>query len=388
MACPTGPLPSFPTLTFNPAAGDCSGGGGGGETGGDAGAGTGAVATAEDDEGGDFVGIIIGVLIGALAILACGCYIVHRIASKSKGASKIAGESPAPSMYPSSQSAFPGYWSPASAAGGSLCVIPVDNATRQRLGLLLNVSDPSQLGQGRDASSYHHAYSALVLHAAWRLEHPDLWQLFSTRRDVVARQVLDFRNKRLPEVPINTATQSVGEVLPGPVRADANEVWLLHGCKPDHALAIIQTGLNEKLCSLGGAFGAGIYLAEDAAKIDQYTSPDSNYKQAGLEGLHRCLFQNGVRHPDEDLFYCFVVRCVAGWPIRTKDGKTNLDDRSVSIHHDGDRRELAEIKGVEGHARYNSLIVEKGAAVKRFREFVVFDSTQTYCEYILAYRRV
>merc|ERR1711879_1094543 len=110
---------------------------------------------------------------------------------------------------------------------------------------------------------------------------------------------------------------------------------------------------------------------------------------AGSEELHRCLFQGtGIRHPEEDLFYCFVVRCVAGWPIRTKDGRTNLDDTSMPIHHDTDRRELAEIKGIEGHHRYNSLIVERGAAVKRFREFAVFDSTQTYCEYILGYKRI
>ena len=42
--------------------------------------------------------------------------------------------------------------------------------------------------------------------------------------------------------------------------------------------------MNERLCSLGGMFGAGIYLAEDVEKIDQYTTPDESYEKSGGVG--------------------------------------------------------------------------------------------------------
>ena len=102
-------------------------------------------------------------------------------------------------------------------------------------------------------------------------------------------------------------------------------------------------------------------------------------------------------------FYCFVVRAACGFPVRTKDAMSNLDDSSCnwvyanplkytadgqpdsySIHS---RRELIEISGVTPPVRYHSLIAEVGGVIKRHKEFVTFEKTQTYCEYLLAYKR-
>jgi hypothetical protein len=52
------------------------------------------------------------------------------------------------------------------------------------------------------------------------------------------------------------------------------------------------------------------------------------------------------------------------------------------------RRELKEVSGVSPPVRYHMLVVEKGKALLRFREFVCFDSMQTYCQYLLAYKRI
>ena len=38
-----------------------------------------------------------------------------------------------------------------------------------------------------------------------------------------------------------------------------------------------------KVSRLDGMLGAGVYFAEDAAKMDQYTRPDSSFEQEGLE---------------------------------------------------------------------------------------------------------
>ena len=37
---------------------------------------------------------------------------------------------------------------------------------------------------------------------------------------------------------------------------------------------------------------------------------------------------------------------------------------------------------------HHSLVAEKGKAVKRFREFVVYDAHRTYIEYLIGYRRI
>ena len=94
-----------------------------------------------------------------------------------------------------------------------------------------------------------------------------------------------------------------------------NEKWLLHGTKPESVIPILESGLNERLS--GGIFGSGIYLAEDAEKIDQYTRPDEpNIANPGedLEELRDILYGGGedsVTRPHDghngDIFYAFVV---------------------------------------------------------------------------------
>lgn len=46
-----------------------------------------------------------------------------------------------------------------------------------------------------------------------------------------------------------------------------NEVFLMHGTRPETVLPILRAGLNERFS--GGHFGAGSYLAEVADKINQ-----------------------------------------------------------------------------------------------------------------------
>eukprot|EP00971_Amphidinium_carterae_P337509 6474352-Amphidinium_carterae.1 len=53
------------------------------------------------------------------------------------------------------------------------------------------------------------------------------------------------------------------------------EVFLISGTKPENLLTIIDQGLSINFS------GAGIYFTEDAAKADQYATPDS---QKGFRG--------------------------------------------------------------------------------------------------------
>merc|ERR1712113_73974 len=167
-----------------------------------------------------------------------------------------------------------------------------------------------------------------------------------------------------------------------------NEGWYLHGTKPETVLPILSSGLNERMCQ--GLFGKGVYLAEDPEKADQYAIPDPAYMTKGLEELHARLFRSrsSTRHPNEDLFYVFVVRAAAGVSVRTKDGATDLDRPASNLFANSDHRELNEVPGITPPLRFHSLVVELGGKVHRFREFVHFNSARCSVEYLLAYRRV
>lgn len=266
-------------------------------------------------------------------------------------------------------------------------LVPPPRATVAALKQMLRVADPKQLGRGRDAHTYHREYSGLEFYTAWRVEHPDMWRRYLSEQQTIANRVRQLTSLGLENVPVQVQLPSAAQ-LPGHLNADANEVFLLSGTKPMFLLSILNEGLNTKLSALTGMLGAGIYLAEEAAKIDQYTTPDSDYEQAGLEELHGRIFRPGWRpHPGEDLFYALVVRATLGWVARTDNGATRLDSPASSLYHSDDKRELATIPGSSPPAKYNSLVAERGKIVKRFREFAVFSNAQCYVEYVIAYKR-
>lgn len=174
-----------------------------------------------------------------------------------------------------------------------------------------------------------------------------------------------------------------------PAPPEVNEGWFLHGTKPETVLQILSHGLSERMC--GGKFGKGVYLAEDPEKADQYATPDSKYCSEGLlADLHRRLYRKGsrTRHPGEDLFYMFVVRAVGGIPTLTKDGEKDMDRPLQNVFASAEKRDLSEVPGVTPPMRFHSLVVELGDKIKRFREFVHFDSSRLIVEHLVAYKRV
>ncbi|CAE8601108.1 unnamed protein product [Polarella glacialis] len=224
----------------------------------------------------------------------------------------------------------------------------------------------------------------------WSSTRLGRWSMreFDSRRTTMKNYMTQLAHQGLvsAEVKVHPA---MAAGLPGNVCRDINETFLLSGTKPEHLLAILHNGLNPTLSARSGAFGAGVYLAEEAAKIDQYTTPDSSYEQDQLDELHARLFRpSWPKHPEEDLFYCIVVRTVLGHPVFTKDAVKSLNDNGGAVFHDEDRRELVQVPGSSPPVRYSSLIAEKGEAIKRFREFVIFTRSQMYVEYIVAFKRV
>eukprot|EP00403_Amphidinium_massartii_P008861 CAMPEP_0178421320 /NCGR_PEP_ID=MMETSP0689_2-20121128/26586_1 /TAXON_ID=160604 /ORGANISM="Amphidinium massartii, Strain CS-259" /LENGTH=780 /DNA_ID=CAMNT_0020042827 /DNA_START=74 /DNA_END=2417 /DNA_ORIENTATION=+ len=241
-------------------------------------------------------------------------------------------------------------------------------------------------------------YTDVQLHRAWRIEDPALWARFATERQIVARQMAS-----LPEaLTLRPAAQTsrldaLAADLPGALDEEVNESWFMHGTKPDIVLPVLNAGLNERVTSSSGAFGVGIYLAEDIEKADHHTTKDERYEAPDLAGLHARLFGPGDNmQPDEDILYCFLVRGICGCQLHSRgleplrEGEVPLHDKETGtqIFSNGDRRELVQIPGSSPPINYHSLACGLGSALKRYREFVIFDPRRTYIEYLLAYKRV
>jgi len=295
----------------------------------------------------------------------------------------------------------------------------LDADTKAALEQMLEVTKPEDLGTGRDvAHGLGRAYKELLawvengcsrpsrhkdikLHSAWRIENPNMWQRYCGQRSFVAQKVQQASQMLgygpLPfQVGAYTRLIDSSRQLAGELDKDAGEGHFLHGSRPEYLLQILDSGLNARVASLGGAFGVGVYLAEDVEKIDQYATPDHGSEHPGLEDLHARLFRPGGHClPDEDVFYCLIVRAVLGAAVVTRGmsrtaNKTHFDtdDESKQVFVDKDRRELVAIPRTKPPIRYQSLVIEKGKAVKRFREFVVMDGTNCYAEYLVAYKRI
>ena len=154
---------------------------------------------------------------------------------------------------------------------------------------------------------------------------------------------------------------------------------LLHGTKPSHLYDILFEGLDPHL-SLDGLFGKGTYLAEDAAKIDQYLTKDPAWKgnlpDHELHLLHKKLYERGVKHAG-DVFYALVCRVALGEPVVTEDGTTGRDGEKIF------QKSRSTLKGGK-----TSLVAELGDKLRRFREFVIFDPAALSINYLVALKRV
>lgn len=305
---------------------------------------------------------------------------------------------------------------------------------------MFRVTQPADLGAGQDVNPWRFNYNNIELVAAWEL---------NSRADEHQAQLYDAA-KQLVRDDIQRLYAEIPGAGPGPYRArmyrtklergdpdpatgdlrrkltknadgtfldaDVNEKWLLSGTKPKAVVSMVANSVNERVSSLNGLFGPGIYLADLPEKVDQYTAEagtggDQGWDPAGNKGLHRFLYANNQNcKPDGELFYAFVAKVVLGEPALTKTGPRDTGDawlrdgplnhdRATSVYMDiggyGDaginKRDLANIKDTSPPVQYHSLIGmarnERGWRLKRFNEYMVYHGERVLLKYLVAYRR-
>ena len=87
--------------------------------------------------------------------------------------------------------------------------------------------------------------------------------------------------------------------------------------RPRHG--ILFEGLDPHL-SKDGLFGKGTYLAEDAAKIDQYLKQDLEWRGNKPDHELQNLYEVGVKHANH-VYYALVCRTALGAAAITRMGR-------------------------------------------------------------------
>ncbi|CAE8669573.1 unnamed protein product [Polarella glacialis] len=255
----------------------------------------------------------------------------------------------------------------------------VDEITRRQLQELFHIPFGAELGTGRDNRERSTPYDYLHVECAWRVANPQRQKRFKDfcrgcpRGEAVETALWDAQEKLMTSASLRDR----------PLDHGSNQVLLLHGTKPEHLYDILFEGLDPKV-SHKGLFGRGTYLAEDAAKVDQYLTMDAEWRgskpEHELHQLHKQLYERGVKHGNQ-VFYALVCRVALGKVLKTKDGKTR-NGSSKRVFKDSSKR----VSKLAGGA--TSLLAELGCKIRRFREFVVFEPAAICIEYLVALKRV
>jgi hypothetical protein len=283
----------------------------------------------------------------------------------------------------------PAYWDKVTAekAADGFAAIALNRTdpTFAALGRFLETDKVKLAKWGADRTGTSH--DTLKLACAWRLENPTQWGKYMSGVQEAEKDMERIRQagvKPAGGAPVMTGV--VASDLPGQLRANVNEAFLMHGTGMDVLINILSNGMNERFAgaSAGTQYGEGSYLAEDAGKIDHYTKVDQQYD--GSSELHKRLYAHGARHQGK-VFYVLVCRVALGHHVRTKD----VGRKAKSI--DTGRpvfpisfRELDTVAGVSPPVHHHSLLADVSPPM-RYREFIVFHSEYIYPEYLLAYQR-
>jgi len=248
---------------------------------------------------------------------------------------------------------------------------------------------PSDHGLGGRDMRQPGGHSGFNLCAAWRIENHTLFAKFDAEKRRM-KAMLQSAGVRSPRLTLRRPFWEQISKLPGTLDASLNEVYLLHGTKPETVLSVAANGLNERFC--GGLFGHGTYFAEDVAKTDNYVTVDVT--QGDYLELHRELYNTRTLLHPQRVYYVFLCRVVAGCFCRTMDGDTQIDGgSSLWCNTSGragamEKRELAAIPGTVPPEPFHALLAELGGRIGRYREIINFHGDRLYPEYLIAYHRV
>ena len=216
--------------------------------------------------------------------------------------------------------------------------------------------NPATLGSGRD-QVHKMQYSGLKVSSVFRIESPELWKRFIAQRSLMVSQL------RQQQVGFIEAETTFFQPSTHPqCNRGVNEIFLYHGFKSEFLETIMAYGLDERVGSLGGLFGAGVYFADMISKSDQYVVPNTAGKYSVL-----------------------VARVCLGAAFKPT-GRMGQTRRAPV---------MPDAPGLSPGRPFDSIAYDQtcpsltgDSSQKHYSEFIVYDSAQTYPEFLVEFERV
>ncbi|KAH3835074.1 hypothetical protein DPMN_108413 [Dreissena polymorpha] len=246
----------------------------------------------------------------------------------------------------------------------TLELVDVDEDEFEAIATIVNQSwraDKHTLGRDAEGLAVL-GYTGLDITEIKRVENLTLYEQYANKR----QQIFCESGKAglypvLEKVPgIKNGQSTIKSLLNGEwadrLYAEVNEEYFLHGTKPENVESVYTQGLDPRLANKA-VLGAAVYMAESSTKADQYADARNSRQTTGLTlFLVRACLGN----------ICRVTKC-------RQMRRPPCTDSTCSVD---------ECTHVE---RYDSVVEEEQYI---FREFVVYDRTQVYPEYVITYDRV
>lgn len=179
-----------------------------------------------------------------------------------------------------------------------------------------------------------------------RIENTIVWMRYSQAREEVHLLRNDTREDLKPLSALTDRPWMDTE-------SRVNEKYLFHGPNKKFINHIIKQGFDERVSNLG-IFGCGIYFAQNSDKSDQYIVECGKGKECKM----------------------FLSRVIMGKPYITAGA---LDGRRPPIFENTDGSNPEDIP--------DSVLGDTGGIIQRHKEFIVYDRSRCYPEFLITYTR-
>eukprot|EP00930_Biecheleria_cincta_P005698 TRINITY_DN106631_c0_g1_i1.p1 TRINITY_DN106631_c0_g1~~TRINITY_DN106631_c0_g1_i1.p1 ORF type:complete len:609 (-),score=106.95 TRINITY_DN106631_c0_g1_i1:235-2061(-) len=231
------------------------------------------------------------------------------------------------------------------------CHKPRNNWTRDRRAATDNKDDPN--------TPVPTGYEFV---AAFRNENAALWRVYQIQREVIKRECKDIADFNHWKPWTSSGTSALDGKKELELMAGANEWLLFHASIPEALEGIARTGFKMAKVAKGadsiggGLYGEGAYFTDSITKADEYAR--KRVSGGEFEGCRTAA----------------LVRVTGGHVLRVLD-EVKQEDKATFCQH------VFEDK-------YHSVLGDRLRLKGTFREYVAYQASQFYLEYVIYYKRL
>ncbi|XP_071168768.1 protein mono-ADP-ribosyltransferase PARP15-like [Mytilus edulis] len=224
------------------------------------------------------------------------------------------------------------------------------------------------VGHGRDSRGLSALnYSNIQILDVERIENPLLAERYFQCRATMFHKVgqLERTFTRLKDIPYAKqggilTTKKSGKTLKREMCQMVNEHYLFHGTTVGRIDVIAAQGFDNRLTE-NAMFGPGVYAAESSTKSDQYADPKDHRDKKPKKMILTRMLLGEIYVTDQPQSF------------QRPPCKTCKKDKCCDSSHNA-----------RGQGFFDSVVVD---GQWNFREFIVYNSSQCYPEYIVTYKR-